>query len=182
MTLTFFVVGQCLEKYPQLWKAAAKNGHQICNHTYHHLYLTKLSPREITNELKLWENAAEKILGKEYVEKMKKLFPFIRFPGGAGHKNQKILSIVGEENYIPIAWEKDTYCSVLKPNHYREKPVEEIAPKVAEHIVSVSQKGDIVVLHFNPWDTLCFEKMVQGILQKGLKIVSMGKIIEGLVT
>lgn len=43
---TFFVVGHMVEKYPELAKAIVEGGHELANHTYSHVNLTKV-PRDV---------------------------------------------------------------------------------------------------------------------------------------
>jgi peptidoglycan/xylan/chitin deacetylase (PgdA/CDA1 family) len=33
---TFFIIGECIARFPQLWKQAIEDGHQICNHSDTH--------------------------------------------------------------------------------------------------------------------------------------------------
>ncbi len=174
---TFFVVGRQLRAYPDLWQQAVADGHEICNHTYTHSYLTSLSSEQIKKELSLWEESAREVLGKEYLVKMKQDFPYIRFPGGAGHKDERVLRAVSQNGYQPIAWSADTYYAVLKNHDYRNEPIDPIAQEVADHIVNTSQNGSIPLLHFNVWDITRLEEIVAGIENKGLKITTVSEVL-----
>ena len=44
---TFFILGDCLRNTPELWKRAADEWHQICCHTFSHIYLSDNS--DVTN-------------------------------------------------------------------------------------------------------------------------------------
>ncbi len=48
---TFFVLGNQINKYPNELIQIANDGHQICNHTWDHKQLTKLSEKGIEEEL-----------------------------------------------------------------------------------------------------------------------------------
>ena len=174
---TFFVVGRQLEAYPDLWRQALADGHEICNHTYTHSYLTTLSSEQIKEEIDRWEKAAKEVLGEEYVERMKQEFAYIRFPGGSGHRDNRVLRVVSEAGYLPIAWSADTYYAVLKNHDYRNEPAGPIAQEVASHIVSTSQNGSIILLHFNVWDVTRLEEMVAGIERKGLRITTVSEVL-----
>jgi len=174
---TFFVVGRQLRAYPDLWQQAVADGHEICNHTYTHSYLTSLSSEQIKKELSLWEESAREVLGKEYLVKMKQDFPYIRFPGGAGHKEERVLRAVSQNGYQPIAWSADTYYAVLKNHDYRNDPVGPIAQEVADHIVNTSQNGSIPLLHFNVWDITRLEGMIAGVENKGLRITTVSQVL-----
>jgi len=175
---TFFVIGRQLEAYPDLWRQAAKDGHQICNHTYTHRYLTGLSDEEIGEEMNKWEQAVKDVLGERYLGKIKSNFPYVRFPGGAGHKSERVLGIVEEMGYIPIAWSQDTYSAVLKKHKYLEELAKPIADEVKQYTVKTAQNGSIILLHFNVWDTLNLDEMIAGVREKGLKIKNVGGVLD----
>lgn len=174
---TFFVIGSQLRAYPELWQQALVDGHEICNHTYSHSYLTTLSVEQIKKELAQWEETAKEVLGEEYVTKMKREFAYIRFPGGAGHKDDRVLRVVTEAGYWPIAWSADTYYAVLRHHNLRVDPVLPIAQQVANHIVGTSRNGSIPLLHFNVWDVTRLEEMVEGIQAKGLQVTTVSQIL-----
>lgn len=48
---TFFVVGQNVEKYPELVQRIVDEGHQLGNHTYHHVDLLKSDRKTIEEEI-----------------------------------------------------------------------------------------------------------------------------------
>jgi len=178
ITGTFFVVGSQLEAYPDLWQQAVADGHQVCNHTYTHTYLSSLSAEQIKEELFRWEKAAIRVLGEEYVAKMKQEFPYVRFPGGAGHNDKQVLKAVAEVGYWSIAWSQDTYSAVLKNHNYLEESVEPIADEIKQHTVGAAQNGSIVLLHFNVWDTLYLDSMVKGLINKGLQPVTISQVLD----
>lgn len=148
--VTFFVVGQYLEVYPDLWKSALADGHQICNHSATHAkeWEKWISAEKVKEEILGWEKLATKVLGKEYVEKMKKEFPFVRFPYGGGNKSPDILIIAEELGYLPI-W----YSSTLEVN------------------------GAIYLMHFTSSDADKLEGVLDRIAQKGLKGVTVSEIL-----
>jgi len=48
---TFFVVGRNVEAYPYFARDLVREGHELANHTYHHLRITQLSPVVLKDEL-----------------------------------------------------------------------------------------------------------------------------------
>lgn len=48
---TFFVVGSSVKKYPQIVKREIKEGHQVGNHSYDHPLLTKLSAKQVAQQI-----------------------------------------------------------------------------------------------------------------------------------
>nr|WP_258055134.1 polysaccharide deacetylase family protein [Streptomyces sp. Ru71] len=61
---TFFLLGaRHIEKYPELVKRMAAEGHEVASHTWDHKILTKIEPDEIRDELKRPNDAIEKLTG-----------------------------------------------------------------------------------------------------------------------
>lgn len=60
---TFFVIGQNAAKHPELIRRIAAEGHQIGNHTYHHVDLLKLDREGIISEITQTNQAITAILG-----------------------------------------------------------------------------------------------------------------------
>ncbi len=174
---SFFVIGRQLRAYPDLWQQALLDGHEICNHTFSHTYLTTLSSEQIKKEIFRWEEAVKEVLGEDYLEKVKKEHSFIRFPGGAGHKDERVLTAVAEAGYWPIAWSADTYYAILRHYDLKIDPVLPIAQEVADHVISTSQRGSIFLLHWNKWDMTCLETTVAGIKEKNLKMITVSEAL-----
>ena len=53
---TFFVIGQNVSYYPDVLKREVEGGHEIGNHTYHHVLLSKISEKEAEAELQKTED------------------------------------------------------------------------------------------------------------------------------
>ena len=60
---TFFLIGRFVRECPDLVKETAARGHALGNHTESHRNLFKLSPAQITVELRLCHNAIANTLG-----------------------------------------------------------------------------------------------------------------------
>lgn len=167
---TFFVIGKYLKSHTDLWKKAVEQGHQICNHTQDHVWLSELSDDEVRKEILDWEASAAKVLGDEYLERMKANFPYLRLPGGAAAKSKRVLKIVAELGYTPIGWNVESYYAVLRNHDLKNEPVASIAKEVAAHIIKKSKGGSIVLLHFNAYDTEKLDEIIQGIKDAGLTL------------
>ena len=61
---TFFVLGQNVEKYPQIVSQVAEQGHEIANHSWSHANFTKLSGTQITAELNQTNEAIYQATGE----------------------------------------------------------------------------------------------------------------------
>lgn len=64
-TVTFFVLGQVAEKYPEVVKKISSLGHEIASHGYSHKPLCRLNEKEFENEIKLSKKIIKKIINKE---------------------------------------------------------------------------------------------------------------------
>ncbi|MFE7548213.1 polysaccharide deacetylase family protein [Streptomyces gardneri] len=61
---TFFLLGKKhVDRYPQVVKRIADEGHEVANHTWSHRILTGLDKAEVREELALTQTAVEKITG-----------------------------------------------------------------------------------------------------------------------
>jgi peptidoglycan-N-acetylmuramic acid deacetylase len=137
--------------------------------------LENLTDDQITAEIRNWEKTAERVLGADYVKKMKKEFPYLRLPGGSGKANKNVLRLVARLGYWPIGWSDDTYSTIIK-SHEKE-PVNQISNKIVAHLIANSQNGSIILLHFNSWDTMEVERTIDGLIAKGLQLKKVSDII-----
>jgi len=61
---TFFLLGKRhIEKYPQLVKRMAAEGHEVASHTWDHKILTRIKPEEIRKELERPDDEIERLTG-----------------------------------------------------------------------------------------------------------------------
>ena len=173
---TFIIIGSVLDDYPQVWKRAINEGHQICNHTLNHATLTKLSDQQVKNEILGWETCVKKVLGEEYLNRMKSEFPYLRLPGGNGNKEDRILSIAQDCGYQVIGWNLETYNSVISRMR-KNYSTNEIAKKIQQHVVNNCTGGSIILLHFNQYDIANIEEIVAGIKNRGYSIVTVTELL-----
>lgn len=174
---TFFIIGKVLNDYPEIWKRAVKQGHQICNHTQSHKILTNLSDEVIQAEISEWEESARKVFGDDYLIRMKKEFPYLRLPGGGGAKNDRILAIAQKNGYKVIGWNLETFSSVINPLK-NKKSVDEISDRIEQHVVNNCSGGSIILLHFNQYDMGNIEEIVSGIKNRGFSMQTISQLIK----
>ncbi len=143
---TFFVIWDCLKLYPSLWKRAVEHWHEICNHTNHHnkYFKTWNESERFESELLWWEKTVKSVLWEDYFVKMKKNFPFFRFPWMHWIRVKAYLDILKKHWYIPIWW-------------WHTKNPENQAVN----------NGDIFLWHFKNQDTTNVRKSLEMALQDG---------------
>ncbi len=175
---TFFILGRVLDDYPDVWKRAIDEGHQICNHTMNHSNLTKLTDQQVKNEILAWEASVKKYLGEEYLNRMKSDFRYLRLPGGGGNKSDRILAIANENGYKVIGWNLETTSIIINPMRKQNASVSEIANKIEKHVVNKSSKGSIILLHFNEYDVYKLDEIITGIKKRGFGFQTVTDIMK----
>jgi len=92
---TFFLLGKRhIEKYPELVKRMAAEGHEVASHTWDHKILTKISPQQIREELKKPDDAIEKLTGHK---------PTLMRPP-QGRTNDTVHRISREQGLAEVLW------------------------------------------------------------------------------
>ncbi|MDP4090701.1 MAG: polysaccharide deacetylase family protein [Bacillota bacterium] len=76
---SFFVLGSCAERYPDMVKAEYEGGMAILNHSYSHNYSMYKSLEGCTEDFNRGRDVLKSILGIEPLS-------FIRFPGGSDNR------------------------------------------------------------------------------------------------
>ncbi len=120
---SFFLLGSSIEGNEEIVERMAEEGHLIGNHTFSHVQLTKISPREAEKEI---ADTNERILAASGV-----LPVYIRPP--YGEWNEELEELTDME---PVFWNVD-------PLDWKIQDRE----KVAGHIIKNAGDGRIVLLH-----------------------------------
>ena len=97
---SFFLTGDFVKRFPELTIRMAHEGHTICNHTYSHADITKISKEELQVELTKLEEAYHNLTGMYMVK-------YFRPPEGSF--DEKSLSNVNELGYKTVFW-SSAYC------------------------------------------------------------------------
>ena len=64
---TFFMIGEQMDKHPEMVKKVVEQGHEIGNHTYTHPKLSQLSLAECLDEIERAEKLLEELVGQKPV-------------------------------------------------------------------------------------------------------------------
>jgi len=142
---TFFIIGECLEKYPELWQRAVDEGHEIAYHTMRHDYLTSMKDEQILDDIEKWNEAARNVLGRDY-----DIPKIARFPGGAGFQSDRVMALFTGLGYTVVGWSIDS-------SYLLESAREDKAQAAADHIVHRLEAGKIVLQHFKYYDAEALE-------------------------
>lgn len=130
---TFFVIGRNAQAYPYFIKDAAAQGHELANHTFHHVRLPKLTDAQITAELKSTNDLLTALTGEPV--------RYFRPPGG--EYSHRVLKIAESLGLTTVFWTDD-------PGDFQNPGVETVEARYARHL----RPGGIILLHDNAPDGL----------------------------
>jgi peptidoglycan/xylan/chitin deacetylase (PgdA/CDA1 family) len=156
---TFFLTGRWVERYEELARRIAADGHEIANHTYSHPDLTTLSFEAIISEVEQGEEAIRRITGKE-------TRPLFREPYGAFNEAQR--RAVRQAGYsYSIYWDLDTI-------DWRFPGVE----ATVERIMTRRQNGSIVLMHLNvPDSAIASDLVIPQLRAEGYHLVTVTELL-----
>ena len=120
---TFFMVGSCVEQYPEVLPQMVNGGHQLGNHTYNHTDITTVTHQEMSDQIAKTDTAVYQACGQ--------LPTAFRPPYGSynAETNKAI-------NKTITMWSVDTVDWNLKSSN-----------AVKDAIVSQCKDGDIILMH-----------------------------------
>jgi peptidoglycan/xylan/chitin deacetylase (PgdA/CDA1 family) len=157
---TFFLLGNFIESYPGLIRKMSESGHEICNHSYSHPYLSKLSANEVKNEIVKTEKIIFSTTGKP---------PIKLFIPPYGDYNEKIQKILFRLNYkYIITWLIDT-------DDWEETSADSIVNKV----INESQSGGIIIMHLgdNPQTAQALPRIIKFLKQSGYRFAKISELL-----
>ncbi len=151
---TFFVTGENIRRYPLLIKKMAHTGHELANHTFSHQDLTKLSSRQIKQQIYKTESAIQKII-PDY--KLK----YVRPP--YGHVNDDVKKNI---NQPLVLWSLDS-------GDWSSPQAENIYHTVLHQI----KDQDIIVFHDDNQQTIsALKKLIPKLKAKGFQFVTVSQL------
>ncbi|WP_410768114.1 polysaccharide deacetylase family protein [Fontibacillus sp. BL9] len=125
---TFFLVGDRVERYPEIVRQELQEGHEIANHSFRHPSFQGLSGSSMENELARTQDAIFKATGQKPV--------LFRPPGG--YYNETIIHLSKQHHLQMVlwSWHQDT-------KDWRSPGVRRIVNNVLDN----ARNGDIVLMH-----------------------------------
>ena len=103
--VTFFVVGEWVDKYPESVKALADAGHEIMNHSNDHAHFNSLSAEEIVADINACNDKIQAVTGVR---------PTL-FRPPYGEYDDHVISAVRGMGMEPIQWDVEALAAVGKP-------------------------------------------------------------------
>lgn len=151
---TFFLLGEQVEKYPDIVKRMNDEGHLIGNHSYKHEQLSKLSSVQACSQVNRTNELIYAITGK-YPE-------YLRPPFGDWKDRLDC-----EVNMIEVLWDVDTL-------DWSSQNKDKVVSKVMKNV----EEGDIILMHDSYESTVKATAEIIDRLQKdGYEFVTVDELI-----
>lgn len=155
--LTFFMVGDWVEKYPEATKKIYNAGHEIGNHSFSHPHVNNLSQQENENEILKCSKLVEALTGERT-----KLY---RAP--YGEYNDTVIKSARNVEHQAIQWSLDTL-------DYQGLDGSQMWDRLNTKLKS----GSIILMHNGTEHTAdSLEMLITNIRSKGYEIVTVSDLI-----
>lgn len=155
---TFFMVGLWAEKYPEIARMIAAEGHDIANHGYSHLRMDTLDSDKISNEISKCSNKLSEITGTKV--------DLFRPPYGAYNNN--VIKITNNLKHYPIQWNVDSLD--WKPGISQQEILGRIMNKI--------KPGSILLFHNDtPHTAKLLPTIITNLKNEGYSLIPVSKMI-----
>lgn len=155
--VTFFMVGDWIEKNEEAAKKIHEAGHELANHSYNHPHVNNLSYDKNIEQIKKCSDLIQKITGK----------PSTLYRGPYGEYNDTVINASKDANHITIQWSIDTLDYKALTG---EQMWERIEPKL--------ENGSIILMHNGTENTAnSLSMLITNIKNKGYNIVPISELI-----
>lgn len=155
---TFFLIGRNAQAYPYFVKDLVAQGHELGNHTFHHVRLPRLSDAEITAELKSTNDLLTKLTGQTV--------KYFRPPGG--EYSPRVLKIAESLGLTTVFWTDD-------PGDFQNPGVTTVEQRYARFLRS----GGIILLHDNAPDSLmALPDLLKVARERDFDLTTVGQLVK----
>lgn len=155
--ITFFIVGEWAEKYPEAVKKIYEAGHEIGTHSNTHPHVEQLSAEKNLEEIKLGVEKLQKITGEKT-----RLY---RTP--YGEYNDTVINTARENGCYTIQWNIDTL-------DYKGLTGDEMWGRIKEKL----QKGSIILTHNGTEHTAdSLDMLLKNIKTNGYQVTTVSDLI-----
>ncbi|MFF4956157.1 polysaccharide deacetylase family protein [Streptomyces sp. NPDC001222] len=155
---TFFLLGKRhIEKYPDLVKRMAAEGHEVASHTWDHKILTQISPQQIREELQKPDDAIERLTGRK---------PTLMRPP-QGRTNDTVHRICRELGLSEVLWS-------VTAKDYATNDSDLIRKRVLEQ----SSRDGIILLHdLYPGTVPAVPGIIDALKERGYVFVTVPQLL-----
>ncbi|WP_443043375.1 polysaccharide deacetylase family protein [Streptomyces sp. NBC_00358] len=155
---TFFLLGKRhIEKYPELVRRMADEGHEVASHTWDHKILTRIPPAEIREELRRPDDEIERLTGHR---------PTLMRPP-QGRTDDTVRKIAREEGLAEILW------SVTAKDYLTDDP-----DLIRERVLQQSSRDGIILLHdLYPGTVPAVPGIIDALKERGYVFVTVPQLL-----
>lgn len=155
--ITFFMVGDWVDKYPEKVKKINEAGHEIGSHSNTHPHVNKLSAEKNLEEINLSVAKIQKITGQKT--------NIYRAP--YGEYNNTVIKTAEENGYYTIQWNLDTL-------DYKGLTGEQMWNRLKNKL----ENGAIILSHNGTKHTAdSLDMLIKNIKSKGYEIITVSQLI-----
>ena len=155
--ITFFIVGDWADKYPEAVKKIYESGNEIGSHSNTHPHVNSLSAEKNLEEIQLSVNKLEKITGSKTT--------LSRAP--YGEYNDTVIKTAQENGYFTIQWNLDTL-------DYKGLTGEEMWKRLKNKL----ENGSIILSHNGTKHTAdSLDMLIKNIKERGFKVTTVSDLI-----
>lgn len=155
--ITFFMVGEWVDKYPEAVKKIYDAGHEIGSHSNTHPHVNSLSAEKNLEEIQLSVSKIEKITGQKT--------NLYRAP--YGEYNDTVISTAQENGYYTIQWNLDTL-------DYKDLTGEEMWNRIKNKL----EAGSIILSHNGTKHTAdSLDMLTKNIKSSGYEVTTISNLI-----
>ena len=155
--ITFFIVGDWADKYPEAVKKIYESGNEIGSHSNTHPHVNSLSAEKNLEEIQLSVNKLEKITGSKTT--------LYRAP--YGEYNDTVIKTARENGYFTIQWNLDTL-------DYKGLTGEEMWKRLKNKL----ENGSIILSHNGTKHTAdSLDMLIKNIKESGFKVTTVSDLI-----
>lgn len=161
---TFFVTGSWAEKNRDCAAAICKHGHEVGNHCWNHIDLTKQPDKVVREEILRAETILTQLAGQS---------PRPRWRAPYGARDERVLRIARGLGYQSIYWTIDSLDSAEPPKN---------AEFLVQHIIGQSDAeldGAIILMHVGSRATAeALPPIIANLQSRGFQLVTVSKLLE----
>lgn len=164
---TFFVVGERVERFPEIVRMELAKGHELGNHSYQHPAFNRMALSSVSKQLDLTQEAIFEATGTKPV--------LFRPPGGYYNEGIVELSKSSSLQMILWSWHQDT-------KDWAAPGVSAIVRKVLDN----ARNGDIILMHdyvYNSTQTVeALKEILPELKNRGYSFVTVSELLTHKVT
>jgi peptidoglycan-N-acetylglucosamine deacetylase len=175
VTASFFLVGKQVDGNPDLVRMIDADKHEICNHTYDHVRLDKLSREKVFDQIHGCDVAVQNAIGKKMT-----LFrpPGMRF-------SETVIDVMKQKGEVMVHWGIGAKDFVGTVPDYELTPELRQLPKttpkrIIDYVTKQLKPGMIILLHDNPITAEALGPMIDAVRAQGYEFESCAEMMKNL--